>query len=160
MFQVRYKGPGLWGGREEPRNLKAFVQSLKHQGVFMDSTVSDWWAIALAQARLICSKQGGCNIRSFLRTSMLDQSSVLLEAIGYSISLPTLFVSISRKDQCSNQLPERVTGGAQAQSAKSKENLRQTCKSWRSGWNPVWTNAHRKSFSRSHMNTEGQTLLN
>lgn len=51
---------------------------------------------------------------------MLDQSSVLLEAIGYSISLPTLFVSISRKDQCSNQLTERVTGGAQALSSEKQ----------------------------------------
>lgn len=159
MFQIRYKVPGLWGGRKEPRSLKAFVQSLKHQGVFVDSMVSDWRAIALGHARLICSKQGGCNIRSFLRTSMLVQSSALLEAIGYSISLPILFASI-RNDQCSNQLTERVTGGAQAQSAKSKENLSQTRRSWRSGWNPVWANAHRKCFSRSHMNTEGQTLLN
>lgn len=74
----------------------------------MDSTVSDSEGLLhLGHAKLICSKHGGCNIRNFLRTSMLVQSFVLLEAIGHSISLPTFFVSITRKDQRSNQLTER-----------------------------------------------------
>lgn len=158
MFQVRNKGPGLWGGREEPRSLKAFVQSLKHQGVFVDSTVSDWRAIALGQARLICSKQGGCNIRSFLRTSMLDQSSVLLEAIGYSISLSTLCASIRKINV---QINWRK--GWQVVLRHSQRKARRTyAKLVRAEGQAgiLWANAHRKSFSRSHMNTEGQALLN
>lgn len=91
---------------------------------------------------------------------MLVQSSVLLEALGHSVSLPTLFVSISRKDQRSDQLTEGVTVGSQAQSV-SKENLSQTFKGAEGQAGNLSEQMHTEDlFLISYEHWRGQTLLN